>query len=140
MVTGQDGRVGVHVLTNAEVDIAFEHDRVTRLRLNMAALSAKEVTMNLNYVKHNAVLVSICGGLSNNKRRVNVKTSLSLKLINFRRIKTKVITMDYLHNLTMLLSIHGYDGMPVNCNCKKVDENWHAVKEGAAILLITLLG
>lgn len=66
MVTGQDGRVGVHVLTNAEVDIAFEHDRVTRLRLNMAALSAKEVTMNLNYVKHNAVLVSICGGFSNN--------------------------------------------------------------------------
>lgn len=47
--------------------------------------------------------------------------------------------MDYLHNLTMLLSIHGYDGIPVNC-CKKVDENWHAVKEGAAILLITLLG
>ena len=84
MVAGQDGRLGVHVPINVEVDTAVERDHVNRLCRNMVALSVKGTITKLDHATHSAVPVNFSGRLCNNKKVADVKTSLSLKLIYYR--------------------------------------------------------
>lgn len=47
MADGRVGLHGVHVPRSVEVDIKFVRDHVTRLRPNMAVLTAREVITRL---------------------------------------------------------------------------------------------